>query len=71
MAKWSIDAADDTFDRPLMYRHVRTGVTYELLYHGLEVTNDDGVPSIVYRNSGGDIFIQAKSRFYDGRFELV
>lgn len=71
MAKWNIGTADDTFDRPLMYRHVRTGVVYELLYHGLEVTGDDGVPSIIYRNNGGDVFIQSRNRFEDGRFELL
>jgi hypothetical protein len=68
-AEWSIDASDDTFMRPVMYRHKTTGGLYRVLHEGLEVTKDEAVPSIVYQNANGDVFIQAKSRFEDGRFE--
>lgn len=68
MARWNI-SEDDTFARPLMYRHKKTGGMYRLLYEGLEVTGDDAVPSVVYQNGDGDVFIQAKARFFDGRFE--
>ena len=71
MAKWNIDAADDTFARPMMYRHVSTGGVYEILHYGLEVTDDEVIPSVVYRNNDGHVFIQAKSRFEDGRFEQL
>ncbi len=67
MPKW--DISDDTFARPLMYRHKRTGGLYRLLHEGLEVTGDEGVQSVVYQNMAGDVFIQAKTRFFDGRFE--
>lgn len=71
MAKWNIDTADDTFLRPLMYRHKKTGGLYQVLHEGLEVTGDEAIPSIVYQNADGKVFIQAKSRFEDGRFERV
>lgn len=67
MAKWS-DKPHKTVER---YRHVRTGGIYTVLHEGLEVTGDEGVPSIIYENENGDVFIQAKSRFFDGRFESV
>ncbi len=71
MAKWEIDTADDTFIRPVMYRHVKTGGLYRVMYEGLEVTGDEAIPSIIYQNNAGQIFIQAKSRFEDGRFERI
>jgi hypothetical protein len=71
MAKWNMDASDDTFMRPLMYRHKKTGGLYRVINEGLEVTGDEAVPSIIYQNANGQIFIQAKSRFEDGRFEKV
>lgn len=71
MTKWEIDTADDTFIRPVMYRHLKTGGLYRVLHEGLEVTGDEAIPSIVYQNNAGQVFIQAKSRFEDGRFERV
>jgi hypothetical protein len=71
MSTWNIDTSDDTFMRPQMYRHKKTGGLYSILHEGLEVTGDDGVPSIVYRDGKGRVFIQAKSRFEDGRFEKL
>jgi hypothetical protein len=68
MAKWNeitIISNNDT------YRHVRTGGIYKVIHEGLEVTGDEGVPSIVYKNEKGDVFIQAKDRFFDGRFEKL
>lgn len=67
MAKWS-DKPHKTVER---YRHVRTGGIYTVLHEGLEVTGDEGVPSIIYENENGDVFIQAKSRFFAGRFESI
>jgi hypothetical protein len=54
-----------------VYKHKKTGLHYVVLYEGLEVTGDEGIPSVVYRNTVGDVFIQAKSRFEDGRFEKL
>jgi len=71
MAKWNIDTSNDTFTRPVLYRHKATGGLYRILHEGLEVTADEAVPSVVYANADGDVFIQAKSRFEDGRFERV
>ena len=74
MAKWNawnIDTTDDTFVKPVLYRHVRTGGLYRIIHEGLEVTGDEGIPSIVYQDASGNVFIQAKSRFEDGRFEKV
>lgn len=71
MAKWDIDKYDDTFTTQQTYRHKRTGFLYTVLHEGLEVTGDEGIPSVVYQSSSGDIFIQEKSRFFDGRFEKV
>ena len=69
MAKWNLD--DDTFSAPSVYRHKRTGGLYRVLYEGLEVTGYEGVPSIVYQDGSGQVFIQAKARFEDGRFEKL
>lgn len=71
MAKWDVDKYDDTFATRQTYRHKRTGSLYTILHEGLEVTDDEGIPSVVYQSSSGDIFIQEKSRFFDGRFEKV
>jgi hypothetical protein len=71
MAKWRNDESDDTFTRPAMYRHKKTGVVYHVLFEGLEVTDDVASPSIVYQNTAGEVFIQAKCRFEDGRFEKL
>lgn len=68
MAKWSeLTIIDNTNT----YRHVRTGGIYRVIHEGLEVTGDDAVPSIVYQNEDGQVFIQAKERFFDGRFERL
>jgi hypothetical protein len=69
VAKWSVDMLGDTFSTVATYRHKKTGGVYYKLYEGLEVTGDEAVPSVVYQNTAGQIFIQAKSRFEDGRFE--
>ena len=66
MAKWA-----EIAPKHKLYRLVRTGGIYRVLNEGLEVTNDEAVPSIVYQNEEGQVFIQAKSRFEDGRFEEV
>lgn len=66
MAKWG---EVEFFNKSKSYRHVRTGGIYRVLYEGLEVTGDEAIPSIVYQNEDGDVFIQAKERFEDGRFE--
>lgn len=50
------------------YQHVKTGKVYELMHLGLEVTQDEAVPSVVYRSENGQVFIQTKDRFFDGRF---
>lgn len=71
MAKCDVDKYDDTFTTQQTYRHKRTGFLYTVLHEGLEVTGDEGIPSVVYQSSSGDIFIQEKSRFFDGRFEKV
>ena len=65
MAKWNIE------DNCKAYRHVRTGGIYYVIHEGLEVTGDEAVPSIVYQSEDGKVFIQAKARFEDGRFEEV
>ena len=71
MTTWN-DARDDTFVAPQRYRHRKTGGVYHLLFEGLEVTSDEGIPSIVYQqSSSGQVFIQTKSRFEDGRFEKL
>lgn len=69
MAKWNIDGASDALVKSPIYRHVKTGGLYMILHEGLEVTGDEAIPSIVYQNDRGDVFIQAKARFEDGRFE--
>lgn len=74
MAKWDFDDDDlncDDLDKPTMYRHVKTGNYYTVLYEGLEVTSNRAVPSIVYQNADGEVFIRAKSQFEDGRFERL
>jgi hypothetical protein len=71
MARWEFNHSNDTFMTEQMYKHKKTGLHYTVLYEGLEVTGDEGIPSVVYRNNAGDIFIQAKSRFEDGRFEKL
>lgn len=70
MTTWN-ETHDDTFARPLMYRHKKSGGVYRLLYECLEVTGDEGVPSIVYQNGSGDVFVQTRTRFFDGRFEAL
>lgn len=70
MARWDLDK-DDTFSTPQVYRHKRTGFLYTIIHEGLEVTGDEGIPSVVYQSTSGDVYIQAKSRFEDGRFEKV
>lgn len=66
MARWG---ELNILDNGTQYRHVKTGGIYTLIHEGLEVTGDEAVPSVVYQNEDGDIFIQAKARFFDGRFE--
>ena len=66
MARWG---EINIFDEGTSYRHVKTGGIYRVVHEGLEVTGDEAVPSIVYMNEDGDVFIQAKERFFDGRFE--
>ena len=70
MARWDFDK-DDTFSTPQVYRHKRTGFLYTVIHEGLEVTGDEGIPSVVYQSTSGDVYIQAKYRFEDGRFEKV
>lgn len=68
MAKW----AEDEFildDEVQQYRHVKTGKIYTLLHTGLEVTSDVAYEVVVYENEAGDVFVQSKERFFDGRFE--
>lgn len=67
MAKWNMERDN----KEQLYRHVRTGNVYSILHEGLEVTTDDAVESVVYQDEDGDVFIQAKSRFFDGRFEAL
>ncbi len=66
MARWG---ELNILDNGTRYRHVKTGGVYTLIHEGLEVTSDEAVPSVVYQNEDGDVFIQAKARFFDGRFE--
>ena len=66
MAHWGDTAITETgFTK---YKHVKTGGVYELMHLGLEVTQDEAVPSVVYRSENGQVFIQTKDRFFDGRF---
>ena len=67
MAKWRELKCDSRGT----YRHIRTGGIYKILHEGLEVTNDEAVVSVVYSNENGDVFIQSKDRFFDGRFEKL
>jgi len=71
MPRWEVNDSNDSFVTEQVYKHKKTGLHYIVLYEGLEVTGDEGIPSIVYRNTVGDVFIQAKSRFEDGRFEKL
>lgn len=68
MAKWAEFVIEKTKKQ---YRHIRTGGIYTVLHEGLEVTGDEAIPSIVYQSEDGKVFIQAKNRFEDGRFEEV
>lgn len=70
MTTWN-DTHDDTFVSPRRYRHKKTGGVYQVLFEGLEVTGDEGIPSVVYQSSTGKVFIQSKTRFEDGRFEKL
>lgn len=70
MTTWN-DTHDDTFVAPQRYRHKKTGGVYQVLFEGLEVTGDEGIPSVVYQSSSGKVFIQSKTRFEDGRFEKL
>lgn len=54
------------------HRHVRTGTLYQVLFDkALDVTADEAVSVIVYRNEEKEVFTQLAGRFLDGRFESL
>lgn len=52
------------------YIHVKTGVQYELLFHG--ILEKDCIPCVIYMNdSTGAIWVRPSREFFDGRFKMV
>lgn len=57
----------------MIYRHIKTGGYYYVLYEGF--LEWDLTPVVIYRNTDPNkdqrVWVRKKEEFYDGRFERV